>query len=286
MSHFSVDFDISSAQQPKAIAEDPPRDSNAPSQNVETVINSDGSRLMGLLLASDTQPHGTVILLHGFPGYKQNMDLAQSLRRDGWNVLAMHYRGSWGSEGTFSFTHCMQDVGSMLNYVTVPANTAKFHVNPRKIVAIGHSMGGFLAVAAMVQHPEFAVGVVITEGNPVELGSGYFGVGSDPNDYAPLAGTSPAALEKEVKVNATAWNFARLAPKVAPRPVLVFSANDGLQASNEALRTTLTSVGSPVTYIHMDTDHGFSDHRMALQNAILEWLGKTFPNRSTRSTSR
>ena len=58
---------------------------------------------MGLfLLASGTQPHPTVILLHGFPGYEQNIDLAQSLRRDGWNVLAMHYRGAWGSQGTFS----------------------------------------------------------------------------------------------------------------------------------------------------------------------------------------
>ena len=171
------------AQQSFAIAHDPAPDTQAPTQNLETVIDFRGSHIMGmLLLASGTQGHGTVILLHGFSGYEQNMDLAQALRRDGWNVLAMHYRGSWGSEGTFSFTNCMEDVGTMLAYVSEPANSAKFHVDLRRIVVIGHSMGGFMAVAALAQHPQIAAGVVITEGSPVVDGPGYFGKDSDPAD--------------------------------------------------------------------------------------------------------
>src|SRR6266436_1272635 len=115
------------AQQPRAITNDPPPNPKIPSQNLEPIIDSDGSRLMGmLLLASGAEMHPTVILLHGFPGYEQNMDLAQALRRDGWNVLAVHYRGTWGSEGTFTFTHCMQDVGAMLTYVSKPGNAASF----------------------------------------------------------------------------------------------------------------------------------------------------------------
>ncbi len=264
------------AQQPRAITNDPPPNPKIPSQNLETIIDSDGSRLMGmLLLASGAEMHPTVILLHGFPGYEQNMDLAQALRRDGWNVLAVHYRGTWGSEGTFTFTHCMQDVDAMLTYVSKPANAAKFRIDMRKIVVIGHSMGGFLAAAAMAQHSEFSAGVIITEGSPLNDGPGYFGRESDPSDYAPLAGTSPAALEREAKANSEVWNFGALAAKISPRPVLVLSANDGLRASNEALKTALTRAGSPVTYLHMDTDHGFSDHRIMLESAILEWLNKT-----------
>jgi hypothetical protein len=30
-----------------------------------------------------------------------------------------------------------------------------------------------------------------------------------------------------------------------------------------------------VTSLHMDTDHGFSDHRIALETAVLAWLDKT-----------
>ena len=263
---------VISAQQPRAIAHDPTPNPSAPTKNVETVLDSHGSHIMGMLmLASGTEPHRTVILLHGFPGYEQNMDLAQALRRDGFNVLAMHYRGAWGSQGTFSFTHCMEDVGAMLAYLTQPANVTRFHIDTHRLVVIGHSMGGFLTVAALAQHPELKAGVVITEGSPVhELAD--FTSHPDPADYAPLAGTSPAALEREAKAHTTDWSFAAFAAKIAPRPVLDISANDGLRASNEALVSALKQAGSPVTSVHFDTDHGFSDHRIALETTILNWL--------------
>ena len=264
------------AQQPTAITNDPEPNPSAPTQNVETVIDSHGSRTMGVfLLASGAQPHPTVILLHGFPGYEQNLDLAQSLRRDGWNVLAMHYRGAWGSQGTFSFTHCMEDVSTMLAYVTQPANVTKFHIDTHHLVAIGHSMGGFMTIAALAQHPELKAGVVITEGSPSRDFADYFGAKPDPADLAPLAGTSTAALLHEAKANVTAWSFPTLAAKITPRPLLDISANDGLRASNEALVAALKQAGSPVTSIHFDTDHSFSDHRIALQAAILKWLDDT-----------
>jgi len=227
------------------------------------------------LLASGTQPHPTVILLHGFPGYEQNIDLAQSLRRDGWNVLAMHYRGAWGSQGTFTFTHCMEDVGTMLAYVTQPANVGKFHIDTHHLVVIGHSMGGFVTIAALAQHPELKAGVVITEGSPSRDFADYFGGNPDPADMAPLVGTSVVALKREAQANITAWGFPTFAAKIAPRPVLDISANDGLRASNEALVAALKQAGSPVTSIHFDTDHAFSDHRIALQAAILKWLDDT-----------
>jgi pimeloyl-ACP methyl ester carboxylesterase len=227
------------------------------------------------LLASGTQPHPTVILLHGFPGYEQNMDLAQSLRRDGWNVLAMHYRGAWGSQGAFSFSHCIEDVSAMLADVTLPANVTKFRIDTHHLVVIGHSMGGFMTIAALAQHPELKAGVVITEGSPVSDFGDYFGGKADPADFAPLAGTSRSALQHEAQTNSKAWSFTTLAAKITPRPVLDITANDGLRASNEALVAALKQAGSPVTSIHFDTDHGFSDHRIALQAAILKWLDDT-----------
>ncbi|HEV2577742.1 MAG TPA: alpha/beta fold hydrolase [Acidobacteriaceae bacterium] len=262
------------AQQP-AITADPTPNPSAPTQNLETVLDSHGSHIDGVfLLASGTEPHPTAILLHGFPGYEQNIDLAQALRRDGWNVLALHYRGSWGSQGAFSFTHCMEDVGTMLAYVTAPANVTKFHIDTHHLVVIGHSMGGFLTVAALAQHPALKAGVVITEGSPVHDTNDYF-ANIDPADFAPLAGTSPAALQHEAQTHATDWTFPAFAAKISPRPILDISANDGLRASNEALVAALKQAGSPVTSIHFDTDHGFTDHRIALESAILKWLDDT-----------
>ena len=115
----------------------------------EFTIPSHGQPLVGIFyLAAGTQPHPTAILLHGFPGFEQNLDLAQTLRRAGWNVLALHYRGSWGTPGAFSFTHAIEDADAELAFVLDPANSAQLHIDNHSVVLIGHSMGGFLAASA------------------------------------------------------------------------------------------------------------------------------------------
>lgn len=55
---------------------------------MEINFESHGNRLNGIVyLANGAGPHPTVVLLHGFPGNEKNLDLAQALRRDGFNVL-------------------------------------------------------------------------------------------------------------------------------------------------------------------------------------------------------
>ena len=83
-----------------------------------------------VLRSRPPRPHPTVLLLHGFPGYEQNMDLAQAIRRAGWNVFTFHYRGAWGSHGDFSFTHASEDCAAMLAYLRVPANATRLGVDP------------------------------------------------------------------------------------------------------------------------------------------------------------
>src|SRR6185312_6034690 len=83
---------------------------DSPAATRQMVLPSHGSMLLGVFyLAEGAEPHPTAILFHGFPGYEQNLDIAQHLRANGWNVLAMHYRGSWGVKGEFSFAHCAED---------------------------------------------------------------------------------------------------------------------------------------------------------------------------------
>src|SRR5271170_4218023 len=69
-------------------------------------IPSHGALLNALVyVAAGVGPHPAVVLLHGFPGNERNLDLAQDIRRAGWDVLYFDYRGSWGSPGDFSFSH-------------------------------------------------------------------------------------------------------------------------------------------------------------------------------------
>ena len=39
-------------------------------------------------------PHPTIVICHGLPGNEKNLDLAQAVRRAGWNAVTFNYRGS------------------------------------------------------------------------------------------------------------------------------------------------------------------------------------------------
>ena len=79
---------------------DPPRNAAYPTHNQQLLIPSHGVGLNALLFqAAGAGPHPTVILMHGLPGNERNLDLAQAIRRAGWDVLTFTYRGAWGSPG-------------------------------------------------------------------------------------------------------------------------------------------------------------------------------------------
>jgi len=117
-----------------AITTDPARDAAHPAATYQVAIPSHDAVMFGVFYrAVGGDPHPTVLFLHGLPGFEQNGDLAQTLRRAGWNVLIFHYRGAWGSGGTFSFSNCIDDVHVALEYLPTPENVAKLGVDPHRL---------------------------------------------------------------------------------------------------------------------------------------------------------
>src|SRR5271154_931092 len=93
------------------VIRDLPWDPKSPAGFAELNIPSDSSLLQGFILtANGAQMHPTLLMLHGYPGNERNLDLAQVVRAHGWNVIYFDYRGSWGSQGKFSFKNCVEDV--------------------------------------------------------------------------------------------------------------------------------------------------------------------------------
>jgi pimeloyl-ACP methyl ester carboxylesterase len=98
-------------------AADPARDSVHPTHNQQLLIPSNGVGLNALLFeGAGPGPHPTVILMHGLPGNERNLDLAQAIRRCGWDVLTFTYRGAWGSPGDFSIANSMEDTAAALAF--------------------------------------------------------------------------------------------------------------------------------------------------------------------------
>ncbi len=272
-----------------AITEDPAPDKANPAAIESFQLPSHGSLLNALVyVASGPGPHPVVLLLHGFPGNEKNLDIAQTLRRAGYDVLFFNYRGSWGSPGDFSFTHSAEDVEAAIDYLRTPANAAKLRADPNSLILAGHSMGGMLSAITAANHakdPWLKATVLISAANMAGRGlpavQAHQQEAAMPqivknlidNDVAPLAGTTPETLARELLANAAAWDIPSLAPRLAAHPIVIISSDDGNAPSAEALIANLKKLGdTQVTSVHIPTDHSYSDHRIALQKAVLEGL--------------
>jgi pimeloyl-ACP methyl ester carboxylesterase len=281
-----VSLHLPAQQLPTAITTDPAPDKVYPAAIETFQIPSHGAMLNALAyIAEGAGPHPVVLLLHGFPGNEKNLDLAQAIRREGWDVVYFDYRGSWGSPGDFSFTHSIEDTQSAIAYLRDAAHAKKLRSDPAYIVLIGHSLGGFMARYVGAQDPTIkAVGLISAADMGVDkvqsLKPGQekeattrLAAHLAADGMAPLAGCTPESLAKEVIANAAAWNIPNLAPRLANRSVLVITSEDGLAPSNDAFVEALHKAGATdITTVHMTTDHSYSDQRIALEKAVLEAL--------------
>jgi len=268
-------------QLPPALTTDPPPDKEFPAGVGAHAVRSDGARLNAVFyIASGRGPHPAVLLMHGFPGNEKNLDLAYAIRRAGWNVLIPHYRGSWGSTGTFSFANAIEDTQAAIQFLRDAENVKKYRIEPKKIVLIGHSMGGFMAACATARDPEVAGLVMISAWNIGATMSGpreTHRIDSFPAASSRLAGTTPAGLQAEAEANAAKWNYLDYADALKTRPVFIVESHDRNLSYNKAMKEALQKAGNTwVTETYLETDHSYSDHRIALQVAVLQWLDTVF----------
>jgi pimeloyl-ACP methyl ester carboxylesterase len=286
---------------------DPPRDPAYPARNRQLVIPS-GPPLPGLgrpaemnalfFLASGAGPKPTMLLLHGLPGNERNLDLAQAVRRAGWNVLTFTYRGAWGSEGLFSIGHSIEDAGAALAFLRSPGAASRFAVDPRRIVVAGHSMGGFAAAATAArdaQPPEGPplAGLILIDawniaGDSAALRTGgaaarkLFIDGFDDIGRS-LGPVGAADLADELARPGRSWDLRDLAPLLSRLPVLTVYATHGGAEDNKALAAAIAQAGKgsaagKLTARELDSDHSFADHRIALAAEVVRWLGMLAPH--------
>ena len=142
-----------------------------------------------------------------------------------------------------------------------------------------------MAASATAHNPQVSASVLISAWN---IGADYETrrhVGSQPptveneaksleedDDLLPLSGTSGLALAREIKDHEKELNFLNLAPAIAPRPVLVVTASEGLAEADHAMVEALRKAGDAhVTEQHWDTDHSYSGERQDLADFVLGW---------------
>ena len=266
---------------------DPPPDAEFPARLAEgTSFTSAGSRMNAVFYeAAGAGPHPTVILLHGFHGNERNLDLAQALRRAGWNTVFFHYRGTRGSAGKFSFTHVLEDVGAVIDQIRKPEFAAEHRIDPAHVALVGHSMGGFAALTVGAQRADVACVGSLAGANlglirPTSpeatklISDGFQRMGT-----GAIAGISGKALAAELRAKGASFDLLKLAPALSKKPVLLVAGTRDNVARPEQHHDPLGAAiaaqpGARLRMALLDDDHAFSGSRVELAHVVYEFLSQ------------
>ena len=249
------------------------------------VIRSQGAKLSGIVyVAQGAGPHPAVILLHGYPGNERNLDLAQVIRRAGWNVLFFHYRGSWGSEGRFSIEHAIADAHAAVGFMRSAESIRKYRTDPDLLAVIGHSMGGYVSFEVLAGDPRLRCGASLAGANLGKFGelaqqSAEFAsqLAYYIDDANAIVGDAGQAAVARWIAHAPNYDLRRLVPKLEGKSLLLIGAEGDtilpLDQHHEPLVEALRETGhGDLTVEMLDSDHVFSSRRIALARIVIFWL--------------
>lgn len=268
--------------------QDPPIfDLDAPPGMIETAFEVEGALLNAVVYEPQGPgPHPALVLLHGFPGFERNLDLAQAARRAGWTVVFFHYRGAWGSGGEFSFLHVIEDVHEVVDAISDPAFAALHRLDPNRIALVGHSMGGFAALVAGAENERVDCVGSLAGANlgglvraTAELPDGAEAMAASLDAWSgPIVGPSGAELVEEVVANAERFETTGRATQLSGKPMLLIAGGRDevtpVELHHTPLVDALEAAGAEDVTAHVMPlgDHAFSGLRIGLAVRLVDWL--------------
>lgn len=230
-------------------------------------FQSHGSRLLGgFYKAKGNSPRPTAILLHGLPGIEKHLDVAYCLRDDGWNCLYFHFRGCWGSHGSYSLEGLVDDIGAAVNWIFQQPS-----VDPSRVVLIGGSTMGHTALLYGASDPRISAMIGIS---PVVNPAAFHFSQELAQEFAEMLSgvTGPELIDQ--------WNalpsLSASMQLLKGRPILMITADqDTLFPPSHY--TEFMAENPEVEWVrNKDADHSFSTSRTWLVQRISEWLLKKF----------
>jgi predicted esterase len=227
----------------------------------------------------------TAIFLQGFPGVEGDELLCEQLSQAGINVLTFNYRGTFQSQGYFSFPNAVADIGAALRFVQEPHNLATYHINPERIILGGWSFGAAIAPAGAVQNPAFKKMFMISGRN---FGQEARKIAGDPayaqqvaQNLEPLrAPKGPVHFQDDLIPDLIAYQAAldheKLAPLLHGRHVLLIGGQQDevtpIAAHTIPFYRALTNSGADARLEVVPDDHEFSASKEQIIQIILNWL--------------
>lgn len=256
-------------------------DATWPPLMIEVSIPSHGEILTGTFYAAAAEgPHPTIVMLHAFPGYEKNLDLAQSLRRVGYNVLYFDYRGIWGGPSVFSVATGYEDAEMAVAFVNDADNAQELRIDRDNIILLGHSFG---AVASLdIGADNKAVKCIISlapEDMTLMVGTKeeQVGLASYTDNLRVVAGYSGQDLINDLLNHREEWAMTTTVKALGDKPyLLIGGALDSNFDATEVAKVDAAGKAAGATAISAsvmaNSDHSFSATRIALAIQVADWL--------------
>ena len=262
------------AQADSIVLRDIARDSSSPAGFIELAIPSGNSVMQGFIYkANGRQKHPTLLLLHGFPGNERNLDLAQVVRARGWNVIYFNYRGSWGSQGQFSFKNCVEDVVNVVGFCKKYQDSLQIDIS--NIVLFGHSMGGWVCLKSLQQLPNVKKGFALSTWN---IYGEFKNIKSEQQIITKVKeeggeifvlNTPTKAIFETVVKGPDYFNLSKDARALSDKQIKMLDEHSNNKEIADAIKSSNQAY---FDYEVWQTDHPFANKRISLINKVLEFL--------------
>jgi len=256
-------------------------DPDWPPLMVEVLIPSHGEMLTGTFYqAGGRGPHPTIVTLHAFPGYEKNLDLAQSLRRIGYNVLYFDYRGLWGGPAEFSVAAGYEDAASAVAFVTDEKNASRLQIDSRRIILFGHSYGAVAALDVGATNPQVQCVISIAPEDMTLM----IGTAQDRESLARyvdnlrvLKGYPGQTLIDDLQEHGDRWAMTSTVTGLKDKPYLIIggaldSNFDASEVARVAAAGKEAGASNITATVIANADHSFSARRIELTLEVSSWL--------------
>ena len=228
----------------------------------------------------------TIIFLQGFPGVEGDELICEKLAQVGAQVLTFNYRGTFQSEGYFSFMNVISDIGAGLRFIKKLEVLRMNHIDPEKIVLGGWSFGGSMVLVGAVQYPDFRRIFKISGRN---FGKEARKIEKDPK-YADQVASNleflrtpkgpvnfKADMITNLVENQDTFDYEKLAPLLEDRDILLIDGWDDEMAPIEEhtlpfYRTLVENGAKDIRIEAVQDGHEFINSQDQIVQIILRWL--------------
>jgi len=209
------------------------------------------------------QAQATVLFLHGnAENISTHFRNIAWLPAEGFNVLALDYRGYGASEGTPTLAGMQLDIDAAMKHLLAHKN-----VDPNKIIIFGQSLGGALAIH-YTAHSGYRANI-----RAIIIDSAFY-------DYRQIAREKLAASPLTWLLQWLPWvsvdndySPAKSVAALSPLPLLLLHGEQDVVVPPHHTQQLLTRAGEPKTYwLIPGAGHTQSLHNEAIRKKLVEFM--------------